>query len=103
MPFLPASLSWAPIATMGYRPGSPYERPSDRYTTVTRPLHPAPGAMAAPRALPGPVMPGVRRTPGRLRGSDAPGVPDPPPCAGYCTWCIIHGSHCALLMTTADD
>ena len=28
--------------------------------------------------MPGPVMPGVRRTPGRLRGGDAPGGPDPP-------------------------
>ena len=40
--------------------------------------------MATPRAMPGPVMPGVRRTPGRLRGGDARGVPDPP-CAGYLT------------------
>ena len=35
--------------------------------------------MAAPRARAGPrglVMPGVRRTPGRLRGGDAPGGPE---------------------------
>ena len=81
MPFLPASLSWAPIITMGSRPGGP----STDLPTVTRPLQPAPGAvMAAPRAMPGLVMPGVRRTPGRPRGGDARGGPDPPPCAGYC-------------------
>ena len=80
MPFLPASLSWAPIITMGSRPGGP----STDLPTVTRPLQPAPGAvMAAPRAMPGLVMPGVRRTPGRPRGGDARGGPDPPPCAGY--------------------
>ena len=51
---------------------------------VTRPLRPTPRAvLAAPRVMPGPVMPGVQRTPGRLRGGDAPGGPDLPPCAGY--------------------
>ena len=80
MPFLPASLSWAPIITMGSRPGGP----STDLPTVTRPLQPAPGAvMAAPQAMLGLVMPGVRRTPGRPRGGDAPGGPDPPPCPGY--------------------
>ena len=80
MPFLPFIL----VGTHnhdGLPTGQPYDRPSGR---VTRPLHPAPGAvMAAPRAMPGPVMPGVRRTPGRPRGGDAPGGPDLPPCAGY--------------------
>ena len=57
MPFLPASLSWAPIITMGSRPGGP----STDLPTVTRPLQPAPGAvMAAPQAMLGLVMPGVR-------------------------------------------
>ena len=80
MPFLPASLSWAPIITMGSRPGGP----TTDLPTVKRPLQPAPGAvMAAPRAMPGLVMPGVRRTPGRPRGGDARGGPDPPPCPGY--------------------
>ena len=81
MPFLPASLSWAPIITMGSRPGGP----TTDLPTVKRPLQPAPGAvMAAPQAMLGLVMPGVRRTPGRPRGGDARGGPDPPPCAGYC-------------------
>ena len=82
MPFLPAFLSWAPMTTMGSRPGGP----TTDLPAVTRPLHLAPGAvMAAPRAMPGPVMPGVRRTPGRLRGCDARGGPDPPPFPGYFT------------------
>ena len=51
-----------------------------------RPGIPTPRAMmAAPRAMPEPVMPGVRSTPGRLCGGDAPGEPDLPPCAGYFT------------------
>ena len=82
MPFLPALLSWAPMTTIGSRPGGPMTD----LPTVTRPLHPAPRAMiAAPRAMSGPVMPGVRRTPGRLRGGDARGGPDLPPCPGYRT------------------
>ena len=44
---------------------------------------------AAPRVMPGPVMPGVQRTPGRLRGGDAPGGPDLPPCPGYRTPYIV--------------
>ena len=80
MPFLPASLSWAPIITMGSRPGGP----STEIPTVTRPLQPAPGAvMAAPQAMPGLVMPGVRRTPGRPRGGDTRDENDPSPCAGH--------------------
>ena len=71
MPILPASLSGAPITTMGSRPGGP----TTDLLIVTRPLHPAPRAMmAAPRAMSGPVMPGVRRTPGRLCVGDAPRV-----------------------------
>ena len=63
MPFLPASLSWAPITTWVPDRARPYDR--DLPTVV----HPAPRAvMAAPRAMPWPVMPGVRRTPGRVRG-----------------------------------
>ena len=58
-------------------------RSYDRYAHVTSPTPRA--VMAAPRAMLGPVMPGVRRTLGRLRGGDAPGGPDPPPCAVYCT------------------
>ena len=34
--------------------------------------------MAAPRAIPGPVMPGVRRTPGWLLGGVARVCPTPP-------------------------
>ena len=76
MPFLPASLSWAPIITMGSRPGGPT---TDLPTVSMRPLQPASGAvMAAPRAMPGLVMPGVRRTPGRPRGGDR--------CPGWTPW-----------------
>ena len=66
-----------------------YDRPgthgwTDLPRTVSRPFRPTPWAvLAAPRVMPGPVMPGVQRTPGRLRGGDAPGGPDLPPCPGY--------------------
>ena len=101
MPFLPASLSWAPIATMGYRPGSPYERPSDRYTTVTTftprtrghgrtPGHAGAGDARGARLISfatylvstpgaGPVMPGVRRAPRDGHRSVMPGVGTTPP------------------------
>ena len=68
-----------------------YDRPgthgwTDLPRTVSRPFRPTPWAvLAAPRVMPGPVMPGVQRTPGRLRGGDAPGGPDLPPCPGYRT------------------
>ena len=65
------------------------DRPAaDRYTTVTPHTR---AVLAAPRVMPGPVMPGVQRTPGRLRGGDAPGGPDLPPCPGYCTAYITGG------------
>ena len=67
MPFLPASLLWAPIITMGSRPGGP----TTDLPTVTRPSQPASGAvMAAPQAMPGLVMPGVGPTPPRARATE---------------------------------
>ena len=79
----------APMTTMGSRPGARVAlRPtSDRYIRDRYAPHPGP---PSPRAMPGPVMPGVRRTPGRLCGGDAPGGPDPPPCPGYFTPYISH-------------
>ena len=70
-------------------------RSYDRYAHVTSPTPRA--VMAAPRAMLGPVMPGVRRTLGQLRGGvDAPGAgPDPPPRAGYCFY------YCTTYTTTA--
>ena len=51
--------------------------------TVTAFTPRAPGVIAAPRDVAGPVMPGVRRTPGRPRASDTRGRNDPPSCSGH--------------------
>ena len=56
-----------------------------RRDPATRPRSSAGYMIGAPGAWPRPVVPGVRRTPGRLCGGDAPGRPDPPPRAGYRT------------------
>ena len=64
MPFVPASLSWALVTTMGSRPAGPYDRPSDRYTTVT------------------PCTPGRDgHTPGHAGAGDARGATHPGPAA----------------------
>ena len=91
MPFLPDSLSWAPISTIGS--GRAALRPTFRPLNHRYTPHPGP-VMATPRAMPGPVMPGVRRTPGRLRGGDARGGSDLPPCAGYRTPYITPTAGC---------
>jgi len=54
-----------------------YKTYNDRYSLHT------PGVIAAPRDVAGPVMPGVRRTPGRPRARDTQGRNDLPPCAGH--------------------
>ena len=41
--------------------------------------------ITTPRASPGPMIPGVRRTPGHLCGGDTQGRNDPPPCPGHRT------------------
>ena len=54
-----------------------YKTYNGRYSLHT------PGVIAAPRDVAGPVMPGVRRTPGRPRARDTQGRNDLLPCAGH--------------------